>query len=323
MKKLLYSHLAAVVGIMMLVSCGREAKTPMRLLYWNIQNGMWDGQTDNYNRFVDWVKSQDPDICVWCEAQSIWITESDQALPKEERYLVDGWPELAARYGHDYVYIGGHRDNYPQAVTSKYPIENIDRIVGNGADTLVSHGAGWVQLEIAGKTINVVTLHTWPQAYGYGPRTKEEREESAARHEGDYYRRTEMEYICNHTIHKGYDKDNNLWMMMGDFNSRSRLDGDQYDQPEDWTGYLVHNYVLDCTPYLDIVKEMDPGVFHYSVGSRKSRIDFVYCTPELADFVTRAEIIEDEYTSPVRDPQNLSNFWHPSDHLPIIVDFEL
>ena len=26
---------------------------------------------------------------------------------------------------------------------------------------------------------------------------------------------------------------------------------------------------------------------------------------------------------PIRDPQNLSNFWRPSDHLPIMVDFDM
>ena len=30
-------------------------KDSLKLLYWNIQNGMWDGQADNYDRFVDWV----------------------------------------------------------------------------------------------------------------------------------------------------------------------------------------------------------------------------------------------------------------------------
>ncbi len=32
-----------------------------RLLYWNIQNGMWDGQEDYYTRFVDWVKGKTPE----------------------------------------------------------------------------------------------------------------------------------------------------------------------------------------------------------------------------------------------------------------------
>src|SRR5574344_2468913 len=42
--------------------------TQVRLVYWNIQNGMWDGEADNYDSFVTWVKGKNPDICVWCEA---------------------------------------------------------------------------------------------------------------------------------------------------------------------------------------------------------------------------------------------------------------
>jgi hypothetical protein len=34
-------------------------------------------------------------------------------------------------------------------------------------------------------------------------------------------------------------------------------------------------------------------------------------------------VVSDSYTTPVRDPQNLSNFWHPSDHRPFIVDFNI
>ena len=39
--------LALFVGILAGTACGAT-----RLLYWNIQDGMWDGQTDNFNRFV-------------------------------------------------------------------------------------------------------------------------------------------------------------------------------------------------------------------------------------------------------------------------------
>lgn len=59
--------------------CAREGKD-VRLLYWNIQNGMWDGQNDNYDRFVNFVKEKDPDICVWAEAQSIFYTDTDECM---------------------------------------------------------------------------------------------------------------------------------------------------------------------------------------------------------------------------------------------------
>ena len=66
---------AATVGLFVLTllpGCAqRQAdETNLRLLYWNIQNGMWSGQGDNYTRFVDWVSAQNPDVCVWCEAVS-------------------------------------------------------------------------------------------------------------------------------------------------------------------------------------------------------------------------------------------------------------
>lgn len=120
-------------------------------------------QGDNYDKFVEWVRAYDPDVCVWCEAQSIYKTGTADKMDVADRYLVGNWGELAARYGHKYWYVGGHRDNYPQVITSKYPIENVERIVGSKPDSVVTHGAGWARIEKNGKTVNIVTLHTWPQ----------------------------------------------------------------------------------------------------------------------------------------------------------------
>ena len=71
-----------------------------------------------------------------------------------------------------------------------------------------------------------------------------------------------------------------------------------------------------------MIARQHPGRFQTTTHSEK-RIDFVYCTPVLYDCVTRAEVVRDDYTEPVRDPKKLSNFWHPSDHRPIVVDFDL
>ena len=43
----------------------------------------------------------------------------------------------------------------------------------------------------------------------------------------------------------------------------------------------------------------------------------------LYDRIVSARVVSDEYTTPVRDPQELRNFWHPSDHRPIIIDFDM
>lgn len=301
---------------------GKSKKTSenrLRVLYWNIQNGMWSEQDNNYDSFVAWVDRQRPDVCIWAEAQSIYITGTADKLAVEDRYLVDNWGELAARYGHEYWYVGGHRDNYPQVITSKYPIENVERIVGTQPDSIVSHGCGWARIEAGGKTVNLVSVHMWPQGYAMGAK---DMDASRAENGGDKYRRMEMEYVCKHTIGSIADEEKQLWLMAGDFNSRSRVDNGYYKYPEDDARFLVHDYIRENTPYIDIIAEKYPGEFKTSTGGQ-SRIDFIYCTPTLCERIVWTDIIADDYTKPVRDSKGLSNFWHPSDHLPIMVEFDL
>jgi endonuclease/exonuclease/phosphatase family metal-dependent hydrolase len=323
--KLTVKTLRIMLMLLLLAPVSIQAKgdkNNLRLLYWNIQNGMWDGQPDNYTRFVAWVKAQKPDVCVWCEAQSIWVTNSDKKLDKKDQYLVANWDKLARRYGHKYTYLGGHHDNYPQVITSKYPIHNVARLLGSQSDTLVCHGGGWATIEVNGKTVNIVTVHTWPQAYGYGV-SKEDRPRSIAAHEGDHFRRTEMEYIINHTIGQVPGANQQLWMMMGDFNAPSPVDNNVYNFPKDDTRFLTHKFIIEHSPYIDVVKQKNNGIFIPSSVWNGRRIDFVYATKALYDRVKNASIIWDQYTTPVRNAQNLGNFWHPSDHLPIIVNFDM
>ncbi|MDD6253268.1 MAG: endonuclease [Bacteroidales bacterium] len=321
-KKSLAAFAALILAGFIAVTCfagtpGNKARKNLKLVYWNIQNGMWSGQGENYDSFVKWVRKQKPDICVWCEAQSIWETGTAKKMPEKDRYLTDNWGELAARYGHKYWAIGAHRDNYPQVVTSKYPIETVKKIAGEAPDSIVTHGAGWFRINVDGQELNIVTLHTWPQAYAYQATN---RDSSKAVNGGDHYRRMEIEYICRHTVAGA--EDDGLWMMMGDFNSRSRVDDYKYKKPENYTGYLVHDYIAGNTFYIDAVERKHPGTFITSTGG-ESRIDYLYCSPKLYEKMKSADIISDSYTTPVRDPEGLSNFWHPSDHRPIVAEFDL
>ena len=326
-------RLTLLLALAMVMASGFARKTHekssadnLRLLYWNIQNGMWCGQPTNYKEFVDFVKEKNPDVCVWCEASSIYKDGTAKAVPDSLRYLPSHWKELAERYGHKYTYIGGHRDNYPQVITSKYPIENVKRITGEGegSDTIVAHGAAWARINKNGHPVNIVTLHTWPQKYGFEALHKPDsiRKISAASKNGDKYRYKEVEYICNHTIKSVPDGDKQMWMMMGDFNSMSRLDNRYYHFAPDTTAFITQDYILENTPYIDVISVKHPAEYIPTTGNGK-RIDFVYLTRPLYDRVKSAEVIRDSYTAPVRDPQKLSNFWHPSDHLPILIDFDM
>ena len=292
----------------------------LKVLYWNIQNGMWSGQDDDYNAFVSWVKAQKPDVCIWAEAETIYYTGSSKRLSREERYFI--WDKVAPRYGHKYVYVAGHRDGYPQVITSKYPIENVEKIVGD-EETVVCHGAGWARVRVAGKVLNLVSLHTWPQQNHFNCKgaAPEIIKASAEKGEGDMYRAQELKWICEHTILTDKDAAENLWLMAGDFNAISPKDNWVYRLPENSTKFLTHKYILENTPYVDVIWERNPRNF-YTTTFEKKRIDFVYCSPALYDCMLDAQIVEDYYTRPVRD-ERVRSFLNPSDHLPIIVTLKI
>lgn len=315
-RKISTAIFALLVSSLLFTAAGRE----LRVLYWNIQNGMWSDQGHGYDNFVEFVKSNDPDICVWCEAESRYRTDTaDKMSGCEEAYLPWNWDVLARRYGHDYVLVCGKRDTFPQVITSRYPIRIVKRINGNGDDILVIHGAGWAQVQVGRKTVNVVTLHTWPQKYAY---QAQDRKASAARQEGDEFRAREMEYICGQTTGSVPEASSQYWMMLGDFNAISRIDNHVYKLPEDDKAFLVHDYVRNNTPYVDVIDGMHPGDFRKSHLNGK-RIDFVYMTPPLFRRVRSAEVITSGFAESSRDPRDLHNFCNPSDHYPILVVLDL
>ena len=317
--RILHTIAAAILAIVVAVGCNKsEEDTTLRVLYWNFQNGMWADQTNGYNNFAAWVQEYDPDICIWCEAQTIYKGSTNEYCAPEERYLVDNWGALAAKFGHTYWEKGGHRDNYPQVITSKFPIEVVNQIIGEEPDRVVTHGAGHFRVEFNGKKLNIVTLHTWPQQYAC---RAEDKEASKAENGGDKYRLMEMEYICKNTIEKAANAKDEYWLMAGDFNSRSRVDNHFYKWAEDDTRFLVHDYIKENTPYIDIIAERFPGEFH-STTAGKSRIDFIYCTAPLYERIIDADVVNDAWTKdPVRDEK--TNVHYPSDHLPILVDYEM
>ena len=316
MKKITLTFIFSVLVLMLaLPASGRDLK----VLYWNIQNGMWADQENNYDNFVEYVKSQDPDICVWCEAESRYRTGTNVKMTEyDEFYLPWNWDFLARRYGHQYVLVCGKRDTFPQVITSKYPVRIVKRVNGNGDDIVVVHGAGWAQVEVGGKEINIVTLHTWPQRYAY---KAENQAESGKKQEGDVFRAKEMKYICDQTIGMVPDAASQYWMMLGDFNAVSRVDNSIYGFDEDNKAFLVHDYVSENTPYIDIVDRLHPGDFQKSTFSGR-RIDFIYMTEPLFRKVRSAEIIHDGYPTSCRDPRGVTKFCYPSDHYPIIVNIK-
>lgn len=308
--------LILILSFLSLWADGRDIK----VLYWNIQNGMWSDQGNNYDNFVDYVNSLSPDICVWCEAESRYRTDTcDKMAGCEEAYLPWNWDLLARRYGHEYVLVCGKHDTFPQVITSRYPIRIVRRINGNGADIEVVHGAGWAVVDTGRGELNIVTLHTWPQKYAY---LAEDRKASVARKEGDEFRAREMKYICENSIGTVAGADRQLWMMLGDFNAISRSDNHKYGLKEDDKAFLTHDYIAASTPYVDLIGSLYGKDFQKTTLSGR-RIDFVYVTAPLARRVKSAAVLYDGFAESSRDPRNLHGFCNPSDHYPILVEIRM
>ena len=298
-------------------------KKTLRVLYWNIQNGMWCGQEDNYDQFVEWINKKNPDICIFAEAGTIYYTGTKNEMPDSLRYLPRHWGELAARYGHEYWFMGAKRDNYPQVITSRYPIDSVARFVGVRPDTVVAHGCGWARIQLEGmrQPLNIVCCHLRPFGYGYHV-PKERRKESSANYEGDQHRRKEAMWILRHTVGTSEDPTNEFWLMAGDFNSRSRKDNFHYKYSDAAPSFMVQDFMMSAeSPYYDIVAESFRNMWCPS-HVNNSRIDFVYVTKPLLDACKDVDPFVDSYTNAVRSEVS-SNFWIPSDHHPIIVDFNL
>ena len=230
----------------------------LRLISYNILEGMKLDQTTGKTELAAWVRSMNPDIL---------------ALQEANKFTQESLERLAASYGHPYVVTNIKKgDNYPVALTSKYPVEVIAKITEG-----VSHGA--IHVRIRG--VNIVVLHLWPHATG-----------SNGYADGNSYRMAEITAFLDGTLkaHPGEVR----WLMMGDFNSVSPLDAD--DLPGGvGLNYDVHTKVLG-SGYHDLMRSYR-GYFIPScptaafAGGNATRIDFIYGSSAMLSDMTCVETV--------------------------------
>ena len=317
----------------------------LRVLYWNIQQGMWADQHNGYKNFIAWVKKINPDVCIWAEARTNYKNNSEASIEtadissycKNNNLLLaaDGnlnYDDIVTKdYGHTSWTFGAYQDNFPVVMTAKTAISRQQRLgawsKGTGSETKnknVSHGGFHAKLSSEASStngVNFVGLHLWPQAYGYGVEGTAARETSAAKKEGEAYRLSEMQWIINKTKNNATYKDQPNWLMCGDFNAKSPLDEWYYTSltTPQIHDYRVHNWILKNTNYCDVIQTI--------YGNKKmanSRIDFVYVSPAMMNRVIRSYVIweEDEMTQK-KKLDNFTYFIKYSDHSPIFVEFDM
>ena len=310
----------------------------LRIMDYNVQNGIWSVQHENYDGFVEFMKQEDIDIAIFCEASTIYYDHTSKGSKFEERYLPykyqpyekgktehlepTGWIELAARYGHKYVAIGAHQDNYPVVVTSKYPIIKSVRLGGPE----VSHGGIHAQVEVDGEIINIVGFHTWPQAWAMGVRGKDARAKSKLELGGHKTRYDETKLFMERTILNPEYADQKHWIITGDMNCPSPLDDATFDMGWDNPRYAGQRFIVENVPQVkDLIKTYNcvdkrDVVISSTMGS--GRIDLMYGSERFVKTLIKAKSPRIGFTSGKWDPETKFYKERGSDHLPVLCDFE-
>lgn len=117
-----------------------QADPPMmKIISYNILEGMKDDTTANKQVFAAWVRQQNPDIL---------------ALQETNGFTQESLQALAESYGHPYAILC-KEPGYPPAITSKYPIVNVRRVTDN-----MTHG--FVMADIGG--YHVISIHLNPHS---------------------------------------------------------------------------------------------------------------------------------------------------------------
>lgn len=262
-----------------------SAQSEFKVLSYNVLMGL---QQDSLiqEEYQEWVREIDPDIVAYQEMN---------------KFTQRGLEQFAGRYGHPYA-VMSKLDGFPVALSSKYPIVNVQKVVDN-----MWHAYLYANVN----NIHVFVIHFSPFSYKK--------------------RQHEMRQVLAHAALLPQDE---KIIIMGDFNSLSQQD-EQYHTPEMVQAMLerekkedhirnLNNGKIDYTVMNAIREAGYEDVFLLkndrlisSVPTKKygepsaRRIDFIWTNPVLSECVVSSAIIQDATTD------------HISDHYPVLVILDL
>jgi exodeoxyribonuclease-3 len=248
-------------------------------------------QSENKAGFVSWINSISPDIVSLQEVNGFTQTTLEKT---------------ARNYGHPYAVLL-KEEGYPVALTSKYPIVNVKKVIDN-----MHHGFILAQI----LDYNIIVLHLSPHKY--------------------WKRKEEVELILSkikNTNPKG------KWIIMGDFNTYSPLDSLNYQDgllkeriKTLEAKYKSHeNLKNDNIDYSVIQRILDFGLFdalklknktyiatvptllleHADIKNNTTmRIDYIFISKNLKRKLLNCSVIKDDFTH------------YNSDHYPVFMELK-
>jgi len=258
-----------------------------RIITWNVYEGMKLDTTSHKIAFAQWIKEKDPDVLAFQEMNGFTQTRLE---------------DFAQGYGHGYSIL--LKDSgFPVALTSKYPISNIERVIDK-----MHHG--YIQATV--RSITFFVVHLSPHKY-------EKRQEEINRVLAD----------------AASAPDKRKTIILGDFNSQSPQDSMFYTdgkmvevQKILKTKYPVYDNLRDGQLDFNVIRTvLVKGYFDPVYNSKelnisfsadiqgdpdlkynKTRIDYILLNTFFKRKIKNAFIIRDKFTEAV------------SDHYPVCVE---
>ncbi len=285
-------------------SMAQGIDSTLTILNYNAYHG-FSGDADLEKSYVEWVKEIDPDIVAYQEMN---------------QYSQNAIGELASNYGHPYAVIMnkefGVPVTHPLAITSKFPILDVKRVIDN-----MWHGYMYANIE----GLHLFITHLAP--FTLSDRKKDIRKIIA---QVDLLPEDERIIIAG-DFNSLSSKDSTFY---GErlLNSMKRIEGRREPKSETpivrnriiyrknlnkgKVDYSVIQQLIDHGFYdsfylkNDNFKHTVPTSGHAKKSSKLRRIDYVWVSKSLSNYLSDAQIIQDETTD------------HLSDHYPILIKLD-
>lgn len=244
----------------------------LRLLSYNVLEGLQHLNTEKEKAFIDWVKALNPDIICYQELNSF--------TPK----LL---AQLAKNYHHPYSTMF-KVDNYPIGISSKYPIKGIQKLAVNGS----VHGC--ILAQVLG--INIFALHLSP-----GSLTKRIDEMKGLSNKAKlFFSNSFTLFVGDFNSYSEFNKENY------GMNWTQAMNKMKPTVTQDFTvtnTLLNMNYKDSYAMFHNQFKRSAPTnkYFKHQNKWKGVRYDYVFLSPELAKYCTDADIIHDSITDDLSD----------------------
>ncbi|MGL4294069.1 MAG: endonuclease/exonuclease/phosphatase family protein, partial [Bacteroidales bacterium] len=256
-------------------------KNTLSILSYNVLEGFKAADSFKVKQFREWIKKYNPDIILFQEMNKF----TDSSLE-----------EFASSYGHGYSVLL-KTTGYPTAVTSKFPISNIQKILDGQTH-------GFISCKI--KDLNIFCCHL-------SPRQLETRQK-------------EIQQIVTRAT--SWLLPGSKALIAGDLNSYNAYDEQAYGagfknerkkyNPNTPVDYSVTNTLLD-KKFIDAYTLFSEGVFKATIPvtadpafpNKGCRYDYIFMNEELAPACTFSDVLRERVTDEL------------SDHYPVYVRLKL